>query len=71
MIGQKTDEKKVEEMKIKLAASLDAYEQILSKQKYLSGDVRASYDLLKQIGVNLIYFFTGNHFGRPSTPFVW
>jgi glutathione S-transferase len=46
MIGQKTDEKIVEEMKRQLAVNLDAYEQILSKQKYLSGDVRTSYDLL-------------------------
>ncbi|EKM75849.1 hypothetical protein AGABI1DRAFT_116167, partial [Agaricus bisporus var. burnettii JB137-S8] len=45
MIGQKTDENKVEEMKAKLAVNLDAYEQILSKQKYLAGDELTLADL--------------------------
>jgi glutathione S-transferase len=40
--GQVTDEKRLEELVGQLEGKLDGYEIILSKQKYLAGDVRAS-----------------------------
>ena len=41
MLGGEADEKRVEELVVKLNGKLDAYEVILGKQKYLAGDVRA------------------------------
>ena len=39
MLGLEADEAKVSELTITLGAKLDAYEKILSKQKYVAGDV--------------------------------
>ena len=39
MLGQEPDEKWVERHADSLSESLDVYEKILSKQKYLAGDV--------------------------------
>ena len=41
--GGVPNEKLVEELVGKLEGKLDGYEAILAKQKYLAGDVRASY----------------------------
>jgi len=40
--GKKTNEPLVEELLERLADKLDAYEVILTKQKYLAGNVRIS-----------------------------
>lgn len=42
IFGGKTDENVAAELLKTLDSKLDAYEKILSKQKYLAGDVRAS-----------------------------
>jgi hypothetical protein len=41
-LGLKTDEARTQEHIEKLNGKLDAYEAILSKQKYLAGNVSAS-----------------------------
>jgi glutathione S-transferase len=38
--GEVTDDKRVEELVRQLEGKLDAYEAILGRQKYISGDVR-------------------------------
>ncbi|KAJ3560689.1 hypothetical protein NP233_g10674 [Leucocoprinus birnbaumii] len=60
--GQEPDEARVTELTGRLAQKLDAYEQILSKQKYLAGDELTLADLfhlpygalLGVAGINLI-----------------
>ena len=42
MRGGQTDHKRVEELKATLAMKLEGYERILSKRKYLAGDVSGS-----------------------------
>lgn len=40
MRGETTDEKRVTDLTATLNSKLDVYEKILSKRKYLAGDVR-------------------------------
>jgi glutathione S-transferase len=42
-MGKTANEKVIAEHAAKLDAKLDAYEAILSKQKYLAGDVRLQH----------------------------
>lgn len=43
--GLATDEERVKELSIKLDAKLDAYDKLLSKQKYLAGEQITLADL--------------------------
>jgi glutathione S-transferase len=45
LFGKKADEKAVQEFVAKLESKLDVYETILSKQKYLAGDVSSFFIL--------------------------
>ncbi|EKM82270.1 hypothetical protein AGABI1DRAFT_126600 [Agaricus bisporus var. burnettii JB137-S8] len=45
LFGQITDQVKVQDLTAKLAAKLDVYEEILSKQKYIAGDTVTLADL--------------------------
>jgi hypothetical protein len=69
MRGQETDERRVKEHTDKLSMKLDGYEAILSKQKYLAGDVSAPFvkykpQLIDPRGA-------GTHHGRSLPPSVW
>jgi glutathione S-transferase len=53
--GLETNQERVKEMSERLVQKLDVYEQILSKQKYLAGDVGTfSFDIVDLW--NLKYF---------------
>ena len=43
MRGGKTDEKRVKELAETLNMKMEGYERILSKQKYLAGNVRFAF----------------------------
>ena len=47
--GLATDEERVKDLVPQLEAKLDGYETILSKQKYLAGDVRFSFPFERRV----------------------
>ena len=56
--GQQTNEALVTELRTKLETKLDGYEAILSKQKYLAGDVRRCNECSKDGIILMGSFFT-------------
>ena len=55
-MGLKTDEVRTQEHITKLNEKLDAYEAILSKQKYLAGDVSAPSNEIAEIITSFFEF---------------
>lgn len=56
-MGLKTDEVRTQEHITKLNEKLDAYEAILSKQKYLAGDVSAPSNEIAEIIITSFFEF--------------
>jgi glutathione S-transferase len=66
-MGQEPDQVKLEEAKAALGAKLDVYEQILSKQKYLAGDVCTYVRPIHISVLKSLSFLVGDHTCRLGT----